>query len=275
MNKRFIQITTCFLFPLFLLVETKYMVQANISQDDIIRGANYEINYENVMHYRDKYIGDYIVAPMILGADASNADHEEFNAYIIDYYSSKTDLKYDGSKTFILKDMRYDKSRTWIEDDIIVIYGKYSGTETYYTTNQYTDKKDPVEVPVIEVYYDEITDDPFNKYYYMDSSSADLSESYGDAEEYGDVDSVIYQRYMENIGNNSVSWDLTVTAPDGYVNLREGPGTNYNIIIPIENGQILETSDALYNQDAKWVKVYFACEEGLYEGWVAKSQVSK
>lgn len=74
---------------------------------------------------------------------------------------------------------------------------------------------------------------------------------------------------------------LYVNAPDGYVNLRTGPGTEYDIICRIPNDESIES----YRKQAKakngrnWLKVICFSEadnEAGYKwltGWVAESQV--
>lgn len=65
---------------------------------------------------------------------------------------------------------------------------------------------------------------------------------------------------------------LIVSAPDGYVNFREGPNTDYNVIMPIANGNQLELIDGDITRD-RWVKVAYWIDGGWDEGWVASSQV--
>ncbi len=61
---------------------------------------------------------------------------------------------------------------------------------------------------------------------------------------------------------------VEVAAPDGYVNLREGAGTQYDIVTPIYNGTILRVYAK--SGDGNWFNVTMEdCE-----GWVAASQVS-
>ena len=65
------------------------------------------------------------------------------------------------------------------------------------------------------------------------------------------------------------TWGVKVNAPDGYVNFRIGPGTNYSIITPINNGVELEVYET--DSSGKWLKVYYNNQFG----WVSKSQVSE
>lgn len=64
-----------------------------------------------------------------------------------------------------------------------------------------------------------------------------------------------------------------VTAPDGYVNMRMGPGTEYAVRDKISNGEILQAQymvDTKGNGSFNWLQILY---EGEY-GWVAMSQIS-
>lgn len=60
---------------------------------------------------------------------------------------------------------------------------------------------------------------------------------------------------------------VTVSAPDGYVNFRKGPGTDYEIIQAIDNGENM----SVVEDNGKWLKVVY----NRQEGYVAASQVKK
>ena len=74
---------------------------------------------------------------------------------------------------------------------------------------------------------------------------------------------------------------LYVKAPDGYANLRTGPGTEYEIICQIPNGDEMEMylKDATTQSGKKWLKVTYFTEadnEDGYtwlSGWIAESQL--
>ncbi len=74
---------------------------------------------------------------------------------------------------------------------------------------------------------------------------------------------------------------LYVNAPDGYVNLRTGPGTDYDIICRIPNDESLESyrKQATAQNGKNWLKVTYFNEEDnevgykWLTGWVAESQV--
>ncbi|MBP5607068.1 MAG: SH3 domain-containing protein [Lachnospiraceae bacterium] len=74
---------------------------------------------------------------------------------------------------------------------------------------------------------------------------------------------------------------LFVKASDGYANLRTGPGTEYEIICQIPNGDDMEMyrKNAMSDSGKKWLKVTYLMEtdnEAGYSwltGWVAESQL--
>ncbi len=78
----------------------------------------------------------------------------------------------------------------------------------------------------------------------------------------------------EEMANNddksdSTLYSVEVTAPDGYVNLRNGAGTDNAIITSISNGETLLVYEEA--NSGKWLKVEYQGNEG----WVAASQVTK
>lgn len=84
----------------------------------------------------------------------------------------------------------------------------------------------------------------------------------------------------DNTNNDVISYNgvnlpyCIVTAPDGYVNFRTGPGTNYDIIISLSNGErlIVTGTDSI---NTSWISVIFFDTYGKqYDGWVNRTQVS-
>ncbi len=75
--------------------------------------------------------------------------------------------------------------------------------------------------------------------------------------------------------NNDADWIIgyyTVNSSDGYANLRSGPGTNYDIIMPIPNGERLgfENINDIYD---KWHYVYYAVDGEYIVGYMHDSQI--
>ena len=68
---------------------------------------------------------------------------------------------------------------------------------------------------------------------------------------------------------DSFLYSVEVTAPDGYVNFRKGTGTDFEIISPLSNGEVLPVYEE--GSDGKWLKVEYQGNTG----WVAASQVTK
>ena len=73
-----------------------------------------------------------------------------------------------------------------------------------------------------------------------------------------------------------------VNAPDGYANLRTGPGTEYEVICKVPQGDDLEVyrKEATSKSGKKWLKVTYLTEEDTAEygyawlnGWMADSQL--
>ncbi|MBP3371872.1 MAG: SH3 domain-containing protein [Clostridia bacterium] len=66
------------------------------------------------------------------------------------------------------------------------------------------------------------------------------------------------------------SYDVEVTAPDGYVNIRTGPGTGYDVISQLYNGEVVRI---LYeSDDGRWGQIVFNTREF---GWIALSQTTR
>ncbi len=66
-----------------------------------------------------------------------------------------------------------------------------------------------------------------------------------------------------------------VDASDGYVNLRTGPGTGYEIICTIPNGEALELypEEATATNGKKWLNVAYWVDGDWVSGWVSASQI--
>lgn len=76
----------------------------------------------------------------------------------------------------------------------------------------------------------------------------------------------------DSIDSSKVNYQVEVTAPDGGVNLRKGPGTNYKIIEEmIPNGTMLQvTEETVSLEGGKWGRVDYK----YWNGWIALSQVT-
>ena len=94
----------------------------------------------------------------------------------------------------------------------------------------------------------------FNRYYNNPETDTSDTTASGSAEKSGTGD------YTDST--------VIFTAPDGYVNFRQGPGKKYDIIASYDNGTemyVIKTSE-----NGKWLYG----EINGQEGWIAKSQVS-
>ena len=81
-----------------------------------------------------------------------------------------------------------------------------------------------------------------------------------------------YKSYTDVVGGSNDVY-CVVAAPDGYVNFRTGPGTNYDIIMPIYNGEELLVTGS-EGGNSNWITVVYYDSNGIrYEGWVNQTQV--
>ena len=79
---------------------------------------------------------------------------------------------------------------------------------------------------------------------------------------------------VDGYSQEAVDYDVQVSAPDGGVNIRYGPGVEYDRLIDsmIPNGVILHvTSQAQASNGNYWGYTYY---NGIY-GWIALTQVSR
>ncbi|MBR4027558.1 MAG: hypothetical protein IKJ01_08420, partial [Lachnospiraceae bacterium] len=85
---------------------------------------------------------------------------------------------------------------------------------------------------------------------------------------YVDLETLSCVRVDGNLKKDSVIEIVIVDAPDGYVNLRYGSSTEYDIITEIQNGVQLD----VYRMDdtGKWCGIWYKDNWG----WIARSQVS-
>lgn len=90
----------------------------------------------------------------------------------------------------------------------------------------------------------------------VDNSDEEDGDYYYNASEYENYKALYY---------------VTVNAPDGYVNFREGPGTDYDIIETFSNGETLD----VVSDEGRWLEIaYFDDNDRVIYGWVASSQVT-
>ncbi|MBO6133300.1 MAG: SH3 domain-containing protein [Lachnospiraceae bacterium] len=184
-------------------------------------------------------------------------------------------LTYDGGLKFLAEDVSYINPKT---GEVIVMghwhgaggsnqnewsaFSARNGEETLYIdyiAGEYTvydsdhQGYDSVDASIYnKAYVDHIAQaisiDSFRKYRIGDKEGLDNPADPGENDRVFD-----YIRTVE------------VAADDGYVNLREGPGTEYGIIREFYNGTLLFVKE----DEGKWLRVAMPSESG----WVAASQV--
>ena len=74
---------------------------------------------------------------------------------------------------------------------------------------------------------------------------------------------------LENGEETGALYTVTVDAPDNYVNLREGPGTDYYILMEIPNGVTLNVYEEV--ERGRWLRTEYRGDSG----WIAASQVKR
>ncbi len=68
---------------------------------------------------------------------------------------------------------------------------------------------------------------------------------------------------------------LKMTPSDGYVNMRSGPGTEYDVITQLKEGWVLEAFGTYTTSDGRlWYKTQYRIDNEWIVGWVAGSQVT-
>ena len=110
----------------------------------------------------------------------------------------------------------------------------------------------------------------------VSSDAADKGEKEGEVTPKADADEETIPEYL-----------IYVKSPDGYANLRTGPGTEYDVICQIPTGDSMEVyrENAVDKKGQKWLKVAYwhtkgtsqpdgSDDPGVWEtGWIAESQV--
>ena len=105
------------------------------------------------MRYKKDLAGSYAYCDVHLLNEVGGSHGKEFQAEII-FYDNGVPFYDDGY--FIIRDKKSDHPYSWVSDDNLTIWGKFVGTEIFERTNALTDKTVDHEIPVIEVYYDEL-----------------------------------------------------------------------------------------------------------------------
>lgn len=106
----------------------------------------------------------------------------------------------------------------------------------------------------------------------LDITTEDDPESYNREEKpIAYLFSGTYYKSNSDVVGGSNDVYVIVAAPDGYVNFRTGPGTNYDIIMPIYNGEELWVIGE--EAGTNWIQVKYLLDSGYITGWVNKTQV--
>ena len=194
------------------------------------------------------------------GMDKLDMDDDGKDEILINQYFANTAGEY--SIVYIYKLLDGEVEEIFPGNDIPELKDEFVNTEVVYTETRYL-----LDVTT----YEKDGADVSEKYHAMlmwnDGSWVANDKAYKEEDEEGTI-----PEYFEY-----------VKAPDGYANLRTGPGTEYDVICQIPNGGELEVyrEDATSKSGKKWLKVAYyreADNEDGYEwltGWIAESQLQE
>ncbi len=152
---------------------------------------------------------------------------------------------------------------------IVMYYANYYGTNNVAAEIDYEDE-DTVTIRLYDP-YTTTTSNTLGFFIYNKKTGVWTDGIFGEPVDFNaSVDS--YNEVQETITEYYYAY---VNAPDGYVNLRTGPGTEYDIICPIPNGEALElcNEEAIASNGKKWIKVAYYVDGGWNTGWVIASQI--
>ncbi|WP_029324723.1 SH3 domain-containing protein [Butyrivibrio sp. AE3004] len=111
-------------------------------------------------------------------------------------------------------------------------------------------------------------------WYYINPNTLKGTDFLGEPVDLNEVDE--YEYDSSYYSNETIpEYYVCVNAPDGYVNLRSGPGIEYDVICEIQNGEALEKylEESTATNGKKWAKVAYWTENGWIDGWVIASQI--
>ena len=160
-------------------------------------------------------------------------------------------------------------------DDIMVYYAMAYGTNSIDAEIDHEDD-DSVTIRLFDPYAT-TTSDTLGFYSYGKKTGVWTDSVTGEIVDFGDASDAHNEKLeANNMMEETIPEYLGyVNAPDGYVNLRTGPGTSYDIICQINNGESFE----LYGEEAeasngkKWIKISYYTDGRWNDGWVIASQV--
>ena len=208
----------------------------------------------------------------VTGKEDADIDGDGEDEIIINQYFANTSTEYNIVYIFKLaggdiEDISPMGDIPELTDDVADMMIKPLDKDGYpkYALDVITYQKDSTDVSV--------------KYHALLAWHNGSWEEIGNTEETGQIDTAEDHTIPE--------YFIYVVSPDGYANLRTGPGTEYDVICQIPTGDSMEVyrETATDKKGNKWLKVAYwhpegtsqldgSNEEGITEiGWIAESQV--
>ena len=208
-------------------------------------------NYKNMTEY-DIYAG-------VLADTAASDSSAEYALYDMDNDGNRELLVSQGESEADWYTIVYDN-----EEGLVSMLGTIYGRQSFYTAPDgnglyaVRGKQGYQEIQRITKKSDQIKEEIIE------------SRELGPGEEYAEYEGEVILIPL----NHSLLYNVQVTAPDGGVNMRSGPGTEYDKVLPeaIPNGNVLEVYvEHMASNGNYWG---YTTYNGT-EGWVALTQVTK
>lgn len=239
------------------LSEANYKYLTELETDGEIRASYYGPDYRTILVI---YINDKV---NYVGYSSENMEEMINSELVLDENINESDY---SDNTIISEDLIYS---------IIFYYSLHYGTNSVAAEIDHEDQ----DTIMIRLYDPNATttSNTLGFYEYSKTTGEVRDAVTGEVINLQDAINAYNEMVEAKTANEEtiVVYYAYVNAPDGYVNLRTGPGTEYDIIRPIPNGEALE----LYNEEAtasngkKWIKVAYYVDGGWDTGWVIASQV--
>lgn len=224
----------------------------------------------------DEYDGGYTEDNN--SADSYAEDEANYVSDETDYYEETSDLNMNAQTEYVDEDDTINADivdNDELMDSIMVYYAMYYGTN-----NVAAEVDHETEETVAIRLYDPSTNATSNTlgfYEYSKNTGVWTDTTTGEILDFNEAADVYNESLeVDNSSEETISeYYVYVNAPDGYVNLRTGPGTEYDIICPIQNGEALELyEEATAKNGKKWAKVAYWEDGGWNTGYVIASQLN-
>ncbi len=262
-------------------VLTERCVRESLEVDD-----DAKIIVEYGKPYFDEGSGSYLVAVAVLGtgkyydyeaAGSFSTETGEIHSVLIWHQKVESSARDNSSEHTAGMLERNDIDYNELKEKIMVYYALLYSTNNVAAEVDHEDD-DTVTIRLYDP-YSTTTSSTLGFYEYNKITVDWVDKATGKTIDFD----AAYEAHNERLEvHNSSSEETTigeyyvyVNAPDGYVNLRTGPGTEYDIICPIPNGEALElyTKDATAKNGKKWAKVAYWYDGEWYTGYVIASQI--